>query len=242
MLHLRVVLITGMLWIGMGHSQARPLALGDPVRTTLVALARATPAEGLPTHAGLTLSRAWVTGASAQVCALSRERNGDLLIRDGQLQVKRVHFRKRGLRWDVAQAEYIALQADTSFDQACKQAPPDTLMADAIRMIHSHPPAAGIQAEKAVSSAHCNTADTAQAIAAPSGQGVVSSPGRSLLHTAPRIDCYMGKFVVKGDKVAVISHRPGWTLVRYVHPITDVLTVGWLKSHRVQMSASSASP
>lgn len=243
MLHLRVVLITAMLWIGLGNAQARPLALGDPVRTTLVAMARATPAEGLPAHAGLTLSRAWVKGASARVCALSRESNGDLLMRNGQLQIKRVYFRKRGHRWDVAQAEHIALQPDTSFDHACEQAPPDTVMAAAIRMLHSHPPAAGIKARKPVSTTHCNTAHAAQAIAAPPpGQGMVSSPGRSLLHTAPRLDCYMGKFIVQGDKVAVLSHLPGWTLVRYTHPITDVLTVGWLKSHRVRKSTSTASP
>jgi hypothetical protein len=41
---------------------------------------------------------------------------------------------------------------------------------------------------------------------------------------------------VEGDKIVVLARVPDWTQVRYTHPITGVITVGWLKSERIKLS------
>lgn len=234
MSRLRITLMTGLLWAGASLTHARELKASDPVRAALVDLARNTPATGLPADARLTLSRAWVDGSQAKVCALARRADGDLLIQDGRAQMKRVHLRKTGSKWDVERAERIVIGQKMTIDTACQQRSAEAVMADAIRILEAHPPTAGIKPSAPLASATCQKAPLRELRTQPSGPGVVALAGRSLLHTAPDANCLMGKHIVEGDKVVILGHTPGWTQVRYTHPLTGVITEGWLQSTRVR--------
>ncbi|MBI5924073.1 MAG: hypothetical protein HY836_00570 [Aquabacterium sp.] len=234
MSRLLITLMTGLLWAGTSLTYARELKASDPVRASLVDLARNTPASGLPADARLTLSRAWVDGSQAKVCALARRADGDLLIQDGRAQMKRVHLRKTGSKWDVERAERIVIGPKMTIDTACQQRSSEAVMADAIKLLETHPPTAGIKPPAPLASAICQAAPLRELGAQPSGPGVVAQPGRSLLHTAPDANCLMGKHIVEGDKVVILGHAPGWTQVRYTHPLTGVITVGWLQRDRVK--------
>lgn len=234
MSRLLIPLMTGLLWAASPTVQARELPQRDPVRATLVNLARDTPASGLPADSRITLSRAWVDGAQAKVCAVARDANGDLLIQNGQLQMKRVQLSKRGSKWSVDHAERIVMGPKMTIDTACQQRSPDTMMADAIKMLNDHPPTAGLKNPPALASAACHDERVRPDSSPTDGPGVVAMPGRSLLHTAPDTNCLMGKHIVEGDKVVMLAHVPGWTQVRYTHPLTGVVTTGWLKSERVR--------
>lgn len=241
MSRLLIPLMTGLLWAASPIVQARELPQRDPVRATLVDLARDTPASGLPADARITLSRAWVDGAQAKVCAVARDANGDLMIQNGQLQMKRVQLSKRGSKWRVDHAERLVMGPKMTIDTACQQRSPDAMMADAIKLLNDHPPTAGIKATPALASAACHDESGKPDSKQPgqaSAPGVVALPGRSLLHTAPDQNCLMGKHIVEGDKVAILAHVPGWTQVRYTHPLTNVVTTGWLKSERVKPGVS----
>lgn len=107
-------------------------------------------------------------------------------------------------------------------------------MAQAIQTLEAHPPTAGIKASPTVSPANClasTPVSTGKPLPAP---GVAALPGRSLLHTVPDANCLMGKHIVEGDKVLILNQVPGWTQIRYTHPLTSVVTVGWLVSERVK--------
>ncbi|HEX5356462.1 MAG TPA: hypothetical protein VFW93_09595 [Aquabacterium sp.] len=234
MSRLFIPLMTGLLWAVSPLTQARELSQRDPVRATLVDLARNTPASGLPDDSRITLSRAWVDGTQAKVCAVARQANGDLLIQDGRLQMKRVQLSKRGTRWGVDRAERLVLGPKMTIDTACQQRSPDAIMADAIKVLEDHPPTAGIKTGQPSATPACHDTSTGSGDSKPPGPGVVAMPGRSLLHTAPDQGCLMGKHIVEGDKVAILAQLPGWTQVRYTHPLTGVITTGWLKSERVK--------
>lgn len=236
MSRLLITLMTGLLWAGASLTYARELKASDPVRASLVDLARNTPASGLPADSRLTLSRAWVGGSQAKVCALARRADGDLLIQDGRAQMKRVQLRKLGSKWDVERAERIEIGPKMTIDTACQQRSAEAVMADAIRILEAHPPTAGIKPPVPLASATCQKAPLRELRTQPSGPGVVALAGRSLLHTAPDANCLMGKHIVEGDKVAILGHVPGWTQVRYTHPLTGVITEGWLQSVRVKPS------
>lgn len=234
MSRLRITLMTGLLWAGSNLALARELPASDPVRASLVDIARNTPLAGLPSDARLTLSRAWVDGPQAKVCALARRADGDLLIQDGRAQMKRVHLRKTGSKWAVEHAEHIVIGPKMTIDTACRQPSSEAVMADAIRMLQAHPPTAGIKTSANATKASC-LATTQLATGKPlSAPGLVALPGRSLLHTAPDANCLMGKHIVEGDKVLIMSQVPGWTQVRYTHPLTMVVTTGWLKREQVK--------
>lgn len=239
MSRLLMPLMAGLLCIGT--AQARELHGQDPVRSSLVALARDTQAAGLPADSRLSLSRAWVEGSQAEVCAVARGADGDLLVREGRLQMKQVFFRKQGSQWKVERAKRIVMSESDSIDTACGRPSTDTMMAAALKEMDAHPPTAGIVNKAAHTSAkatvNCDAGDAADSkpgATEPSGRGVVSLPGRSLLHTTPDLACYMGKHIVGGDKVIIQAQVPGWTKVSYTHPITHVTTVGWVKSERVK--------
>lgn len=242
MSRLRITLMTGLLWTGSPLTHARELPASDPVRASLVDIARNTPATGLPSDARLTLSRAWVDGPQAKVCALARRADGDLLIQDGRAQMKRVHMRKTGSKWAVEHAERIVIGPRMTIDTACRQPSSESIMAQAIRTLEAHPPTAGIKGSTNVTHANCQAstpAATGKPLPAP---GIAALPGRSLLHTAPDANCLMGKHIVEGDKVLILSQLPGWAQVRYTHPLTKVVTTGWLKREQVKPLDSSDQP
>lgn len=239
-----IALMAGLLWAGTLPCAARELNAHDPARASLVDLARHTPVAGRAADAGLTLSRAWIEGAHGKVCAVARRADGELLIQDGGLLMKRVELRKRGsgsdggARWDVERAEWIAMSPDMSIDTACHQRSPEAVMADAIKVLEAHPPAAGIKAPSPSPLANASCPDTAPPAdkANMIGPGVVAPAGRSRLHTMPDPRCLLGQHIVQGDKVAILAQVSGWTQVRYTHPRTHVVTVGWLKSERIKPS------
>lgn len=246
MSRLLATLMTSLLWASASIAHAHQLVAPNPVRASLVDLARSAPTPGLPAYARLTLSRAWVEGSQAKVCALATAANGDLLVQDGHVQMKRVHLRKHGSRWGVERAERIVLGPNMSVEAACGQPSSETIMASAIKLLQTHPPASGggnsssKAKTPAATTANCHTAEEpGGATTQPTGPGSVSLPGRSLLHTAPDLACFMGKHIVGGDKVVILAHVPGWTRVRYTHPLTNIVTVGWLKSERVKMDQVS---
>jgi hypothetical protein len=235
MSRLLIPLMTGLLWAGSSTIHARELNAGDPVRASLVAVARETPAAGLPADSRLSLSRAWVEGSQAKVCAMARNADGDLLVQDGQLQIKRVNLRKRGSVWIADRSERIPMGQNKSIDTACGERSSEAIMTATIKMLEDHPPTAGIKTKAPVAAANCRDAAPKGAATEPAGPGLVSLPGRSLLHTAPDLSCLMGKFIVGGDKVNILAHVPGWSRVRYTHPLTGAITEGWLKSERVKL-------
>ncbi len=242
---LSIALMTGLLWAASLPCTARELNARDPVRASLVDAARHAPVSGLPADSGITLSRAWIAGARGTVCAAARRADGELLIQDGVLLIKRVELRKRGsdgasgARWDVERAERIAMSPDMTIDAACKQPSAEAVMADAVKALDDHPPAAGIKATTSPADAPCPDTVPPSDSAQITGQGVVAPAGRSRLHTTHDARCLLGKHIVQGDKVAILAQAHGWTQVRYTHPRTHVVTVGWLKSERVKPLADT---
>lgn len=239
MSRLPIALLTGLLFTGHTITVASELKPLDPVRATLLNLARNTPTPGLPADSRLALARTWVDGAQAQVCAVARRADGELLVQDGRLQVKRVQLRKHGSRWAVEHTERIVVEPNMSMATVCNQRAPETQMAEAIRELEQHPPAAGIKApsESATASCRAESGTSPRPISSQvTSPAVVAKTGRSKLHTVPDPNCLMGKHIVEGDKVVVLAQVPDWTQVRYTHPITGVVTVGWLKSERIKLS------
>ncbi|MGC4062186.1 MAG: hypothetical protein QM749_15610 [Aquabacterium sp.] len=270
MSRLLIPLVTGLLWAGSSLTYARELELGDPVRTSLMDLARDTTVPGLPADSRMTFNRVWADSTQARLCALATRLDGDLLIKDGRLLMKRVQFRKRGAKWEVERSERVAVPADQSVETACTQRPPaEAVMTAAIKEMDAHPPGAGstsgatkrptealaapatpasselpapktapakalsVASASTTSAPRCN-AEPEQASTESAGPGMVGLPGRSLLYTAPDQSCRTGKFIVSGDKVAILARVPGWTRVRYTHPLTGAVTIGWVTSDRVK--------
>ncbi|MGE5452113.1 MAG: hypothetical protein ACM3VZ_09770 [Acidobacteriota bacterium] len=230
-----IVSMAGLLWAATFPCTARELSAGDPARMALVDVARNTPVDGLPVNSGITLSRAWVNGGHGKVCAVARRADGELLMVEGALQIKRVELRKRGATWDVERAERLVMRPDMSIDAACQQRAPDTAVADAIKGLRDNPPAAGLPHATPRAPAACaEAAPPAAPAPTAAAPGVVAVAGRSLLHTTPDPACRMGKHIVKGDKVMILTQKPGWAQVRYTHPVTQVVTVGWLPSERIK--------
>ena len=85
--------------------------------------------------------------------------------------------------------------------------------------------------------AHCKpgaaSSQVADAELASGPAGKIAPSGRSHLFIAPDPTCPMGKHLVHNDKVRIGATRQGWTQVRYIHPITNVVTVGWLPRQKV---------
>ena len=241
MSRLPMTLLVGLLFTGPSITVASELKGPDPVRATLLNLARNTPTAGLPADTRIALAQTWVDGTQAKVCAVARRGDGELLVQDGRLQVKRVALRKHGSRWTVERTDRVVVEPNMSIATACGHRVPEVQMADAIRELEQHPPAAGIKAASTSSPVACQAQPVSkQAAKQNSNPGVVSKAGRSPLHTAPEQGCNMGKHIVEGDKVLILAQVPDWTQVRYTHPITGVVTIGWLKSERVRPSTTQA--
>lgn len=237
MSRLLITLMTGLLGASHAVCDARQLKADDPMRIAMVSQARSAEVKGLPAGSRLTMSRVWLDGAHAHACGVSTTSSGDPLIVEGRLQLKRVQFRKHGTGWQVARADRASMGLHDRLDAACgvQQAEP-TMMA-AIKELESNPPAAGGAGKpRQDTPTSCNQSEPKHTSARQTGEGRVGKSGRSLLHSAPDLSCYIGKFIVGGDKVNILARVVGWARVSYTHPVTHVTTVGWLKDNRVKLS------
>lgn len=211
---------------GAQMGEPAPLAVGE--RMALVSAARLAMAGGLQANERLSLRKVWTDGQTAQVCAVRTDAQGQPMVKQGDQLLNRALLQKTGHTWRVAHTERLAVSQSVSMDLACgPQAGADQVVAAAIDAMATHPPGAGQQT--------------------PLNQpGVVAASGRSLLHTQPDSAYRMGQHLVRGDKVVTEARSRGWSRVRYTHPITGVVTVGWLSSQRladaVQTSTSTSSP
>lgn len=226
MSRLFISLITSLLWAAA--ARAADLGPGDPQRIALVALARGAHATGLPPHTGLSLRRAWTDGDRALVCAQAVEPSGQAWVHRGRLQFKRVQYKKQGRRWQVTRADRLSLSPDQAVDAVCGPTRAEAILAAAARTIEQAPTASGQRQE-----AHHRRSTPRADNEADGAEGVVSQPGRSLLHSEPALSRRMGSHIVEGDKVRILARQPGWARVSYTHPITGVTTEGWVKGHRV---------
>ena len=266
--HLPTALLSSLLCAASMGIQARELRPAEPLRVTLVSLARqATPPTAEPTGK-LSVRRAWASDKHAQLCALTLDAQGRPVLDKGRFQLRRVQFQRHQAAWRVQRVDTTWLAADASLDSVCPRsrddsgAPgaetPPTHMAQrspvgidvAIAEMTRNPPTAGLpqarSADAGKSAAHCDNALSAQAwpdaeVANwPSGQ--IAAAGRSPLFSSPDTSCPMGKHLVQNDKVRIGTSRNGWTQVRYTHPISNVVTVGWLPRQKVaQAEAQLAS-
>ncbi len=266
--HLTASLLCGLLWATTTAAQARELRPSEPLRVTLVSLARqATPPASEP-GSKLSVRRAWASDTQAQLCALTLDAQGQPVLDKGRFQLRRVQFERHQAAWRVQRVDTTWLAADASLDAACPRArdgrdtqgtdAPPTHLAKrtpsgievALAEMERNPPTAGLPggrpADSAKDTAHCegpaasSTVTDTVAAAWPTGQ--ISPVGRSHLFTAPDSTCPMGKHLVQNDKVRIGATRNGWTQVRYTHPITNVITVGWLPRQKVvQAEAQVAS-
>lgn len=260
--HLTAGLLCGLLWATSTSTLARELRPAEPLRVTLVSLARqATPSASAP-GSKLSVRRAWASDTQAQLCALTLDAQGQPVLDKGRFQLRRVQFERHQAAWRVQRIDTTWLAADASLDAACPRArderdtpgpdAPPTHVAKrapagidvALAEMARNPPTAGLPggrpADAARGTAHCEgttapsaPADTATA-AWPAGQ--IGPAGRSALFTAPNNACPMGKHLVQNDKVRIGATSKGWTQVSYTHPITNVVTVGWLPGQKVMTS------
>ncbi|MDE2076335.1 MAG: hypothetical protein KGI91_04570 [Burkholderiales bacterium] len=240
MSRLLIASIAGLLWAGTSLCHAHQLKADDPTRIALVAQARTATVKGHLAPSALTMNRVWVEGAQAQACGIRADEYGAPLIVNGQMQLKRVQFRKRGGNWQVEHADRISLDPTASIDAACGQKSEESVMMAAIKDLEAHPPAAGLPTRSIHKpSESCEASEPKNTSSSETGPGFVGAKGRSLLHSAPDLSCYIGKFIVGGDKVSILSRVPGWARVSYTHPITHVTTVGWMKSDRVKLAEAA---
>lgn len=258
--HLTTGLLCGLIWATSFDAHTRELRPSEPLRVTLVSLARqATPSTPEP-GGKLSVRRAWASDTQAQLCALALDAQGQPVLDKGRFQLRRVRFERHQATWRVQRIDTAWLAADAPLDLACprardnpgnpapggapthlaKVAPGgiDVAIADMAR----HPPTAGraIQhaaQDSASDKAHCEGHLAASAVtdtvAAGWPTGQIGPAGRSHLFTTPDTTCPMGKHLVQNDKVRIGATRNGWTQVRYTHPITNVVTVGWLPRQKV---------
>lgn len=261
--HLTASLLCSLLWATSMASHARELRPAEPLRVTLVSLARQATTPASEPGSKLSVRRAWASDTQAQLCALTLDAQGQPVLDKGRFQLRRVRFERHQATWRVQRVDTAWLAADASLDSACPRArdnpgthgtdaPPthlarrpsggiDVAIADMAR----HPPTAGLPGVRPSAPTKAPTQDTAHcdgssassamadAVAANWPAGQISQVGRSHLFTAPDTTCPMGKHLVQNDKVRIGATRNGWTQVRYTHPITNVVTVGWLPRQKV---------
>lgn len=270
--HLPLTLLCGLLWASSFGAQARELRPAEPLRVTLVSLARqATASAPEATGSKLSVRRAWASDTQAQLCALALDTQGQPVLDKGRFQVRRVQFERQQANWRVQRVDTAWLAADASLDTVCPRArngaeasgtdAPPTHEAKrpkadidvAIAEMARNPPTAGLPGGRPGDAARDTSRCASQAAASTRSDAVASNwanganeangtnwqagritpVGRSHLFSAPDATCALGKHLVQGDHVKVGPSRQGWTQVRYTHPITNVVTVGWLPSQKV---------
>lgn len=244
MLHYRQLPVHGLIALALSagaltSAQSRDLRADHPERLVLASLARDASLLHDGRHHGWSIRRVWAQGQQATVCAVAVDRRGLAVLTHGQLLLSQSTLTKRGSSWRVEDVSVRPVSVTESLRSQCQpQADQDVMMA-AIAEMDRIPPTAG-----PVSAQQPKCQDDAQ----PAGQhspavpGRVRANGRSLLHSSPDLACRMGKHLVQNDKVFIEASTPQWARVRYTHPITGVVTVGWLRSPRVETYADAAEP
>ncbi len=266
MSRLLITLMTGLLAAGASVCQARPLKASDPNWMPIMAQARTAAVKDLPSGAKLTMNRVWLDGTQAQVCGISADASGSPVLVGGRMQLKRIQLRKQNQGWSVERTERLSMKPHERVEVACglEAAPASTDLAQAIREMEKHPPAAGLVTSLKVSppitasiaaniaantpaprteiakASGCTSSEPTHTVRDQTGAGIVIKSGRSLLHSSPDANCYIGKFIVGGDKIKIVSRTPGWAKVSYTHPVTQVTTVGWLKDDRITLKDTLA--
>lgn len=259
--HLSTTLLCGLLWASGFGVQARELRPAEPLRVTLVSLARQATASSAQTDAKLSVRRAWASDTQAQICALTLDAQGQPVLEKGRFQVRRVQFEReqQQAKWRVQRVDTAWLSADASLDTVCPRArdsgnssgevpnadaPPTHLAkrpkADidvALAEMARNPPTAGLPGPLSELRAEPTcplkpTATTATTDVASWKPGRIEAEGRTHLFQAPDRACPMGKHLVQHDKVRIGPTQGSWVQVQYTHPITQVVTVGWLPGQR----------
>lgn len=234
-------------------AHARDLGSNDPLRVTLVSLARQasqTPAErGTEPAAKLSVRRAWASDAQAQLCALTLDASGAPILEGGRFQVRRILFQRQQGQWRVQRGDTRWLPAGGSLDAVCPKSgspvsPPTQLARSssdginvALAEMERHPPTAGLPGalSELRGEATCPlkpTPSTPAPDAASWKPGRIEAEGRTHLFDAPDRACPMGKHLVQHDKVRIGPAQGAWVQVQYTHPLTQVVTVGWLPGQR----------
>lgn len=257
--HLTASLLCGLIWATSTGTHARELRPSEPLRVTLVSLARQATTTAAEPASKLSVRRAWASDTQAQLCALTLDAQGQPVLDKGRFQLRRVQFERQQANWRVQRVDTTWLAADASLDSACPRGrtlrdaddtdTPPTQLAKrtksgidvALAEMERNPPTAGLPggrpADAVKDTAHCEghaaSSTVTDTVAATWPTGQIAPAGRSHLFTAPDSTCPMGKHLVQHDKVRIGATHSGWTQVRYTHPITNVTTVGWLPRQKV---------
>lgn len=240
-------LLCGLLGVASSWGvHARELRPNEPLRVTLVSLARqATPPsqEGAPR---LSVRRAWANETQARLCALTLDSAGQPVLDRGRFQVKRIQFQRVHGRWQVQRQDTAWLNAGGSLETACpkpvESSSPATQLAAspapsidvALAEMARNPPTAGMPEASRERSADARCPFKPETSADASGwrPGRIEAEGRTHLFEAPDRACPLGKHLVQHDKVRIGPTQGRWVQVQYTHPITQVVTVGWLPGDR----------
>lgn len=230
-------------------SQARELGSTEPLRVTLVSLARQANVSASEPGTKLSIRRAWATDSVAQLCALTLDAKGHPVLERGRFQLQRIQFQRQKGQWRVQRSDTSWLPAGGSLDAACpktsdpmtsptqlaKATPTDINLA--LAEMERRPPTAGLPGSlrDQRAEASCTLKPTQPVEAADLANwraGRIEAEGRTHLFTAPDHACPLGKHLVQNDKVRIGPTQGAWTQVRYTHPITQVVTFGWLPGQR----------
>lgn len=232
----------GLVWVlsSLVHdaAQSRDLRMHESERQELVALARSSNGLGEPAapgHHRWSVRRVWSGDGQAVVCAVAVDRHGVPHLRDRRLLLSRVHLSKHPTTgWMIEDREQLWMSSAAALRSACQPRASAATMMAALDEMERAPPTAG--------PANACMERVNDAVSEQTPQPArIESPGRTLLHTQPDLNCRMGPHLVKGDRVQVEAQTPGWSKVRYRHPITQVETVGWLPSQHLGQTSTSTS-
>ncbi|MBU0916269.1 MAG: hypothetical protein KKD97_07930 [Gammaproteobacteria bacterium] len=246
---LSAALLSCLLGTTSAGAHARELATMEPLRVTLVSLAR--QASSSPSAPGTKLSvrRAWATDSVAQLCALTLDAQGRPVLDRGRFQLQRIQFQRQKGQWRVQRSDTSWLPAGGSLDAACpktsdpmtsptqlaKASPTDINLA--LAEMERHPPTAGLPGSLRDQRAEASCTLKPMQPVEPTDLsqwrvGRIEAEGRTHLFTAPDQACPLGKHLVQNDKIRIGPTQGAWTQVQYTHPITQVITFGWLPSQR----------
>lgn len=244
--HLTAGLLCSLLSAAGGSVQARDLGSQEPLRITLVSLARQSAHPGSDSALKLSVRRAWASDSQAQLCALTLDASGAPVLEGGRFQMRRIQFLRQQGQWRVQHSETRWLPAGGSLDAICPKsgtsASPPTQLAQsgsgdinvALAEMERRPPTAGLPGSlrDLRAEATCPIKPEAPTNVADWKPGRIEAQGRTHLFDAPDHACRMGKHLVQHDKVRIGPTQGAWVQVQYTHPITQVVTVGWLPGQK----------
>lgn len=243
---LSAALACGLLSAPLIDAHARELSASEPLRVTLVSLARQASATEGGSGTKLSVRRAWATESQAQLCALTLDAAGQPILERGRFQLRRIQFQQHKGQWRVQRSDTSWLPAGGSLDAICPRSegpvspptqlarPPGQDINLALAEMERHPPTAGLPGSlrDQRTEATCPIKASPPTDVSAWRPGRIEGEGRTHLFDAPDRACPMGKHLVHNDKVRIGPSQAGWVQVQYTHPITQVVTVGWLPGQR----------